>query len=300
MHRVHFVVAIRPDEEKAADPVVGENDAKQSERGGVGPLQIVEKEDDDPLARAEGAQELPDGAVEAVRGFRRAELRNGGLRTDDQLEIRQHVEDHPRVRLQRLDEIPPPDGEPRLAFRQELADQVTNRRHETRVRDVALQLVELPADEVAPRLRDRLVDLVDQCRLADAGVASDQEHLRRASARALEGLEQPLDFVVAPIEPFRDLEPFAVIVPARLEPLEPGGAAHCFEIGHQACRALVAALGLLGHQLGDDLGEGQRDVRITPMRRDRFARDLGVNQLDLVVCVERTAPRDHLVERRAE
>jgi hypothetical protein len=36
------------------------------------------------------------------------------------------------------------------------------------------------------------------------------------------------------------------------------------------------------------------------MRRDRFARDLGVNQLDLVVCVERTAPRDHLVERRAE
>ena len=56
MHRVHFVVAIRPDEEKAADPVVGENDAKQSERGGVGPLQIVEKEDDDPLARAEGAR----------------------------------------------------------------------------------------------------------------------------------------------------------------------------------------------------------------------------------------------------
>ena len=46
------------------------------------------------LVRAERAQELADGPVEPVGGFGGTELGNRGLRTDDQLEIREHVEDH--------------------------------------------------------------------------------------------------------------------------------------------------------------------------------------------------------------
>ena len=55
VHGVHLVVAIRANEEEPIDAVVRQDDAKQGERGGVGPLKVVQEEDDD-VARARRAR----------------------------------------------------------------------------------------------------------------------------------------------------------------------------------------------------------------------------------------------------
>ena len=144
------------------------------------------------------------------------------------------------------------------------------------------------------------MNLVDQRRLADAGVPSDEHHLGSAPARALEGLEQTLDFAVASIEPLRNLEALGVSRsgPARIAPVPT--AADRLQVGHEARRALVAVLGLLGHELADDLRQRERNVGIAAVRRDGIARDLAMDQLHLVVRVERATPREHLVEGRAQ
>ena len=105
VHGVHLVVAIGANEEEPADPVVGQDDAKEAQRRGVGPLEVVQEKDDDVVPRAEGAQELHDRAVESVRCFGRPELGRHGLWADDQLEVGKDVEDHLGVRCERLVEI---------------------------------------------------------------------------------------------------------------------------------------------------------------------------------------------------
>ena len=132
MHRVHFVVAVRADEEKAADPVVGENDASRASVAESAHCRSSRKRTSGcSRARRGRAGSCPKARLKRFCASAAPSSGTEGCGPTINSSSRQHVEDHPRVRLQRLDEIPPPDGEPRLAFRQELADQVTNRRHET-------------------------------------------------------------------------------------------------------------------------------------------------------------------------
>src|SRR6185503_470999 len=78
----------------------------------------------------------------------------------------------------------------------ELAEGVRNRREG----DAPVDLIELPADEVAALLGNGLVDLVHQRRLPDAGVARDQQELGGARLGAIEGGEEDLDLRLPAIE----------------------------------------------------------------------------------------------------
>ena len=55
------------------------------------------------LSRAQRARRsCPIARLNRFAGFGRSELRDHGLRADDQLEVGEHVEDHPGVRCERL------------------------------------------------------------------------------------------------------------------------------------------------------------------------------------------------------
>jgi hypothetical protein len=168
VHGVDLVFTIGANQVHPLDPVVSQHNAKQAQRRGVGPLKVVEKKGDDVVFRTERTQQLSHGAVESVRRFGRSQLGHRALRTDDQLEIRQNVEDHLRIRIERRVQTPAPFGQTCRALGQKLPDQIADPGYEARIRNVALQLVELPRDEIPTGARDRLVDLVDQRRLADA------------------------------------------------------------------------------------------------------------------------------------
>ena len=154
-------------------------------------------------------------------------------------------------------------------------DQALKGLRQRRIGDVALVLVELARGEEPARRHQRLVQLVDDRGLADAGIAGDQHQLRRAARDdAIEGGEQGLDLALSPVELLGDQEPVGRVVFAEREGLDaavelPFGKA-APQIALDAGGGLVALLGRLGEQLHDDRGDGGRDA-FQPLRGRRPA-----------------------------
>src|SRR5262249_42205418 len=158
----------------------------QLERSRIGPLEVVEEQGDGVFRRREGAQELLHQEAEAVLGLGRPEDRRLRLSADDELELRDQIEQESPAPAGGLPELVLPGRERARRFGQDLADEVAERVRHRREGDVAADVIELSPDEVAALLSDGLVDLLDERRLADAGVAGDQAELGRAPARPLE------------------------------------------------------------------------------------------------------------------
>ena len=107
----------------------------------------------------------------------------GGWSPMMSFELRDEVDHQLAVRAQRLPRGVAPTRQLGVALAEELPDQALKRLRQRRIRDVALVLVELAGREQSARRHQRLVQLVDDRRLADAGIAGDQHQLRRAARR---------------------------------------------------------------------------------------------------------------------
>ena len=93
------------------------------------------------------------------------------------------VDHEPSVRPQRLQQaLRASCAQLGLALAEKWPHQALKRLHQRRIRDVALVLVELARREQPTRRHQRLVQLIDDGGLADAGIAGDQHQLRRAAA----------------------------------------------------------------------------------------------------------------------
>jgi len=151
-----------------------------------------------------------------------------------------------------------------------------------RIGDVALVLVELAGGEQPPRRQERLVQFVDHRGLADAGIAGDQNELRRAALDdAVEGGEQGLDLVRSSVQLLGDQQPVGRIVRAEREVIDaavslPIGQT-ALEIARHSGGSLVALLGRLGEQLHDNLRDGGRDSVQPLARRQGLPRDVAVD-----------------------
>ena len=131
----------------------------------------------------------------------RLELRDRRRVTDDKLQFGDEVGHEPRVRLQRLQKRAAPDRQFGVALAQKRADQALKRLRQWRVGDVALVLIELAGGEKAARRHERLVQLIDDGGLADAGIAGNQHQLRPAAGDdTVEGGKQDLDLALSPVQ----------------------------------------------------------------------------------------------------
>ncbi len=133
---------------------------EQVERRRVEPLQIVEEERERMLRPGEDAEEAPEHQLEAALRVLRRQLGDRRLLADDELQLRDEVDDELAVRPQRLAKRVAPRGQLGLALAEERPDQALERLRQRRVRDVALVLVELAGGEQAARRNERLVQLV--------------------------------------------------------------------------------------------------------------------------------------------
>ena len=92
-----------------------------------------------------------------------------------------------------------------FALAEDLADQGLEGLGQGGVGDVALVLVELARREQPARRDQHLVQLVDDRRLADAGIAGDQHELRCAIGHdPVEGREQRVDLALAAVQSLRE------------------------------------------------------------------------------------------------
>src|SRR6185295_17754290 len=104
-------------------------------------------------------------------------FRNARLRADDQLELRHDVHDQLCVGFERLANPLAPPRDLFLAFRQQLLHEIAQCAYERTERDVLLELLELARHEVPAPAGDRLIDLLHERRLADAGLPRDRNRL---------------------------------------------------------------------------------------------------------------------------
>ena len=210
----------------------------------------------------------------ALRLLRR-KLGNRRLFADDELQFRDEVGHQPAVRSQRLQKRLAPTRQLGVALAEQRSHQTLKGLRQRRIGDVALVLVELARGEKPARRHKRLVQLVDDGRFADAGIARDQNQLRRAALdHAIEGGEQRLDLALSPVKLLRDHQPIGPVAFAERKRLDAPVALPFGEAAPQivldAGGGLVALLGRLGEQLHDDLGDSGRDA-LQPLRRRRQA-----------------------------
>src|SRR5207244_6726528 len=137
----------------------------------------------------------------------RSPERHGWLLSDDKPDRRDAVDDHLGIDPESSEQGVLPPVNRLLALRQQLLHEPPERLRQAAIGGVAHQLLELPGDEAPPPLGERLVDLVDEGRLADPGVTGYQQQFRAPARRALERRQERRNLPVPPVQALRDEEP---------------------------------------------------------------------------------------------
>ena len=168
--------------------------------------------------RAKTLDEPPKHQLKTSLRFLRRQLGNRWLLANDVLQFRDEIDDQLSVRLQRLTKRVAPRVQVVFVLAEERPDQALKRLRQRGIRNVALVLVELARCKQAARRDQRLVELVDDRGLADAGVSGDEHQLRPAARDdAIERGEQGVDLAVPPVQLLGDHQAIRNVICAQRE-----------------------------------------------------------------------------------
>ncbi len=197
----HLVVAIGANQQQRRRLRVGEQVLEELEARQIGPLQIIQEHDERVLGGGEHAEELLEQPLEAIQRVSRGQLRNRWLPAHHALQLGHHVHEDLALLAPRLAQPLPPPGELLLRTLQELLCQAAQGLRQGGVGNIPLELLGLPAQEEPLPPHHRLPQRVHHRRLADSGVAADQDELRLAFLDdPLEAPQQRGDVRVASVE----------------------------------------------------------------------------------------------------
>jgi len=188
------------------------------------------------------------------------ERRRRWLRTQDAFDRRQHRANERSVTGDRRVDLGAPAIERRI--RDDLGEQLVERRDHRAVRNVAVKLLELSGGDVTSACGDRRVELAHDRRLADPGVPGDQHGLHRAQRGAGKRVDQRADLPFTSVQTLGELEAARHVVLADRERRDRSHdaavgqlAPAALEVGLQTCRGLIAPLGRLLDQLHHDVDD---------------------------------------------
>src|SRR5260370_23841578 len=150
---------------------------KQVERCCIQPLQVIEEQRERVLRPGERAEEAPEHQLEAVLRFLRRQIWSGWLLPDDELHLRDEIDDQLAVCPDRLRQDGTPLFHLRFALDEDLIDQSLEGLCQCRIRNVALILVELAYREEPARRNKRLVQLVQHRGFTDARITGYEHEL---------------------------------------------------------------------------------------------------------------------------
>jgi len=185
-----LVVAVGADDEQRSGIGIRENRVQQFERCSIGPLQVVEKDDEWMPGPSKGPDEAAEHVAKSVLRFDGLQRNRRRLFADDEFDLRNDGRNDTTIGAKSLGKGRAPAGEAFLVLRKHLPDEAPKRLDQRAVRDVAGYLVELAADEIAPVTNDRSEQFVDERRLPDARVATDQQERGSTFEGLFEGARQ--------------------------------------------------------------------------------------------------------------
>src|SRR6516164_11234445 len=305
MRRSHFVVAERADQQKIAEVGPAQQVFQQIECCQIEPLQIIEEERQGMFRPSEDADELAEHQLEAPLCILRRKLGDRWRLSDDQLHFGNEIRNQTSVRSQRLPQRLAPRRKIYFALSEQRPNQALKGLGQRRIRNVALVLIELAGREKATGRYQHRLQLVDDRGLADAGIARDQDELRRTAIDdAIECRKQGLDLTSPSVEFLGNQQPVGRVSSAQREvgdttPGSPFGQA-VSQVALEAGGGLVAIFGYLGEQLYHDVAYGRWQPGDTLAGRWRLARDMAVHPLHRVAGDKRQGTGEHLVEGDAE
>ena len=216
-----LVVPVGPDQQQMLHLRVRDQVLDEVERRGIQPLQIIKEQRERMFLAREHAEEAPENHLEAVLRILWRQIGDRRLFPDHEFQLGDEVDDQAAIRAQGLPQRASPLAELDLAFAQDMANQTLERLRQGGVRNVALVLIELARREQAARRNERLVQLIDHRRLANAGIAGDQHEFCRAIRHdAVEGCEQRVNLALPPVQPLRDQQTVRGISHAQRERLD--------------------------------------------------------------------------------
>lgn len=164
--------------------------------------------------------------------------------------------------------------------------EVSQRLDQRAVRDVPLVDVELPGCEVPPVSHDRLLQLLDQTGLANAGKPRDQERTKLTASDLLVLAKDDLRLAVAADHPRNERHPVGGDAGFQGKLADRAGgrvlvsAPH--EVGKQAARRLVALLRLLEQEPGNDRAHDGGDPLGKLVRPRGLLGQVGMDQLQRI------------------
>ncbi len=154
---VDGIVAVGDDNEQEPAVRVAQQVVQQRETCAVGPLQIVDEEDQRVFGIGEHADKAAEDEPQAMLHLGRAELGHRRLLADDQLDGRNDVDDELPAGAKRSLQLAAARLDARFALAQDALDELAECQGQRRVWHVAALLVELAGNEVASARDDRLM-----------------------------------------------------------------------------------------------------------------------------------------------
>src|SRR5208337_4567870 len=140
---------------------------EEIERRSIQPLQIVKEQRQRMLWPGEDTEEAAKHQLESALRVSRWQLWRRRLPADEEFEIGEQRQHEHAVRAKRCGKRGAPGRQLGLVLPQKRPDQVQQGLRQAGVGDVTLVLVELAGGEKAARRRQRAVQLMYQCGLAD-------------------------------------------------------------------------------------------------------------------------------------
>src|SRR5216683_6627882 len=200
-----LIVPVGADQHQVPHLRVRDQTLEEVERCCIQPLQIIEEQRERVLRPGERAEEAPEHQLEAVLRILRGQLWSGWLLPDDELHLRDEIDDQLAVCPDRLRQDGTPLFHLRFALDEDLIDQSLEGLCQCRIRNVALILVELAYREEPARRNKRLVQLVHHRGFTDARITGYEHELwRTLRHHPVEGCEQGIDLVFSPVQLLRD------------------------------------------------------------------------------------------------
>jgi hypothetical protein len=283
---VDLALAPRAEHQDAAEGGVGEEALEERRARHVGPLEVVDEEDDGAARLGERAEERDEGVLEAALGLGRGELARRAEGAREELELGERLgEDGGRV-AERGGDARAPRAEPRGVEGEERLEVAPQRRHHRGVGDRALKLFELPREEGRPARGRGAPRLADERRLARARRARHEHRLARARRRPRDGRVERGEVLAPAVERVGDAQRLLPVAAPRREGGRVDARAErveaAVEVVAQARRALVAVVGPLRQEHLHDGRDGLGDVRRRLADGARRAREVGVDDLHRV------------------
>ena len=298
-----LTVAVRAQQQQVVQRRVLRERGDQRQGCSVRPLEIVQQNDQRVQLGREQPDKLADHGIETVTRFDRSEQRGKRQWPGEQINVRDDVDQHARVRAQRRGYALAPVRHLGRRPVRELVHQRGKRLRYCGVRNIAFVLVEFAGNEGAVLALHLGPQLRGQRRFADPGRSAQQEGGAVPPPRTVEGIDQSLHFALATVQacrqgkhrsPISRAQYHVVGRPARLPRVAQGLQVEC-----QAVCGLVPFRLRLREQPLSDRGNQRGGLRADHARVRRFARGMCVGEVGRIVRCERRLAGEQMVHQHA-